>query len=356
MSHTILSSNSSLPPSETHIAPGRPRGGCGMTGRRGLLGALAVLALAGEAVAQAPAAGAWPTRPVRVVVGFSAGGPTDVVARAFAEQASRTLGQPFVVENKPGANTILAAEAVASAPADGHTLLLAATNHTMIPALYSARVKFDAIRSFAPVCTLAASPTVLVTGPAMPVKTLGAFVQQVREAPGKRSYGSPGVGSSVHFATEQFLRLTGLSMNHIPYKGAAPVVTDLVGGQLDSSFATLGSVLSQIQAGKLTALAVAAPGRSAQLPNVPTFAEAGVKGYAAEAWYGLLAPAGTPAPVLQALEKVATQFAEQPATAARLQGLGMAPQNVCRETFGVQMDREARTYTQIAQDLNLKAE
>lgn len=299
---------------------------------------------------------AWPTRPVRIVVGFAAGGPTDVVARAFAEHATRLLGQAFVVENKPGANTILAAEVVASAAPDGHTLLLAATNHTMIPALYSARVKFDAVKSFAPVCTLAASPTVLVVGPSMPVKSLGSFMQAVREAPGRRTYGSPGAGSSVHFASEQFLRLAGLTMTHIPYKGAAPVVTDLMGGQLDSSFATLGSVLPQIQAGKLTPLAVAAAQRSAQLPDVPTFAEAGVKGYATEAWYGLLAPAGTPIPVLQALEKASIQFAELPESAARLRGLGLAAQTVCREAFGAQMDREARSYAQLAHALNLKLE
>jgi tripartite-type tricarboxylate transporter receptor subunit TctC len=298
----------------------------------------------------------WPAKTVRLVVGFSAGGPTDLVARAFAEQASQSLGQPFVVENKPGANTILAAEAVAFAPPDGHTLLLAATNHTMIPALYSGRVKFDAIRAFAPVCTLAVSPTVLVTGPAMPVKNLNAFMQQVRQAPGQRSYGTPGNGSSGHFASEQFLRMTGLSMNHIPYKGAAQVITDVMGGQLDSSFATLGSVLPQVQAGKLTALAVAAPRRSALLPGVPTFAEAGVKGYAADAWYGLLAPAGTPVAVLQSLEKVAQQFVEKTSTVAKLQGLGLEPQHICRETFAADMDRDAKAYSQLARDLNLKAE
>ena len=298
----------------------------------------------------------WPSKAVRIIVGFSAGGPTDVVARAFAEHAARALGQPVIVDNKPGANTILAAEAVASAPADGYTLLMAATNHTMIPALYSARVKFDAVRSFAPICTLAVSPTVLVTGPAMTAKTLSAFMQQVREAPGKRSYGTPGTGSSGHFATEQFLRMTGLTMNHIPYKGAAQVVTDVMGGQLDSSFATLGSVLPQVQGGKLTALAVASPRRSTLLPGVPTFAEAGVKGYSADAWYGLLAPAGTPAAVLQTLEKVAAQFTEQATAVAKLQSLGMEPQHSCGSAFGADMDRDAKAYTQLARALDLKAE
>ena len=318
------------------------------------LAAAAFLSLSlANAGAQSPA---WPAKTVRIVVGFSAGGPTDVVARAFAEHASRALGQPVIVDNKPGANTIVAAEAVASAPADGYTLLMAATNHTMIPALYSARVKFDAVRSFAPICTLAVSPTVLVTGPAMTAKSLSAFMQQVREAPGKRTYGSPGTGSSGHFASEQFLRMTGLSMNHIPYKGAAQVVTDVMGGQLDSSFATLGSVLPQVQAGKLTALAVASPRRSTLLPNVPTFAAAGVKAYAADAWYGLLAPAGTPAAVLQALEKVASQFTEQASTATKLQSLGMEPQHSCGAAFGADLDRDTKAYIKLANDLNLKAE
>jgi tripartite-type tricarboxylate transporter receptor subunit TctC len=316
---------------------------------------LAAAVLMGLATASATAQ-TWPSKPVRLVVGFSAGGPTDVVARAFAEHASRALGQPVVVDNKPGANTILAAEAVASAAPDGYTLLMAATNHTMIPALYGSRIKFDAVRSFAPICTLAVSPTVLVVGPTITAKTLSGFMQHVREAPGKVSYGTPGTGSSGHFATEQFLHMTGLSMNHIPYKGAAQVVTDVMGGQLDSSFATLGSVLPQVQTGKLTALAVASPRRSTLLPQVPTFSEAGVKGYVADAWYGLLAPAGTPASVLQTLEKIAVQFTAQTATVARLQSLGMEPQHSCRDAFGTDMDRDVKAFVKLAAELNLKAE
>lgn len=299
---------------------------------------------------------AWPAKPVRVVVGFSAGGPTDVVARAFADFAARALGQPFVVDNKPGANTILAAEAVAGAPADGYTLLVGATNHTMIPALYSARVKFDAVKSFAPVCTVAVSPTVLVVGPSMKATTLAAFLQQVKAAPGERTYATPGSGSSGHFASEQLTRLTGTKMNHIPYKGAAQAVTDLMGGQVDASFATLGSVLPQVQSGKLTALAVAAPQRSALLPQVPTFEEAGVKGYRADAWYGLLAPAGTPPAVVAALQKTAQAFAQAPATVEKLRGLGMDAQSVCGAPFGAQLQREVQGYSQIARELDLKTE
>ena len=201
-----------------------------------------VLVASGAACAQTGAA-AYPTKPVKLVVGFAAGGPTDVVARAFADHASKALGQPFIIDNKPGAGTIIAAQAVASAPADGYTLLFGATNHTMIPALYQGRVKFDAVKSFRPLCTVAGSPTVLVVASGLPVKTLADYQAKARAEPGRVTAGTAGVGSSGHFATEIFARAQGLQLNHVPYKGAAPVVTDLMGGQLDSSFATLGSVL-----------------------------------------------------------------------------------------------------------------
>ncbi len=298
----------------------------------------------------------YPNKPIKLVVGFVAGGPTDIVARAFADYASQTLGQPVVVDNKAGANSTIAADSVATATPDGYTLYMGAINHSMTPALYAGRVKFDALKSFAPVCTMTVAPTVLVVGSAMPVKTLDAFMQTVKSESGKRSFGTPGVGSSGHFFSEMFLTSQNLKMNHIPYKGSAPIVTDLIGGQLDSSFATLGSVLQQIQAGKLTALAIAMPTRSAQLPNVPTFAEAGVKGYSADAWYGLLAPAGTPSAVLQLLEKTSRQFTDLPATHAKFQAIGMKTVSTCGAAFVQQMDREIKTYSKLAADLNLKAE
>ncbi|UCU97541.1 Bug family tripartite tricarboxylate transporter substrate binding protein [Acidovorax radicis] len=303
-----------------------------------------------------PQGSGYPDKPVKLVVGFAAGGPTDVVARAFADHASRALGQPFIIDNKPGANTILAAQAVASAPADGYTLLFGATNHTMIPGLYSGRVKFDAVSSFKPLCTVATSPTVLVVGPGLPVKSLADYMARARKEPGRVTAGTAGVGSSGHFATEMFARANHLQLNHVPYKGAAPVVTDLMGGQLDSSFATLGSVLPQIKSGKLTALAVASPKRSSLLPQVATFAESGGGNYSADAWYGMLAPAGIPEPVAQALERVAAEFAKSSAAAEKLRGLGLDAESTCGAAFATQVAREVATYTQIARDLNLKAE
>ncbi|KOF54952.1 MULTISPECIES: tripartite tricarboxylate transporter substrate binding protein [unclassified Achromobacter] len=315
-----------------------------------ILPMLALALLAGAAHA------AYPERPVRIIVGFSPGGPTDVVARAFASYASQALGQTFVVENKPGANTILAAEAVSKAAPDGYTLLMGATNHTMIPALYRDRVKFDALRSFTPICAVAASPTVLVVGPALPAVSMADFLARLKAEPGKHTYATPGTGSSGHFATARFLQLTGASMNHIPYKGAAQAVSDLMGGQVDSSLATLGSVLPQITSGKLAALAVASPRRVPQLPGVPTFDEAGVHGYAADAWYGVLAPAGLPDDIRQRLEALSRRFAAAPETAASLKALGMQPRQTCGAGFQAQLTDEVREYSALARDLGLSAE
>ena len=295
-------------------------------------------------------------QPVRLVVGFAAGGPTDIVARAFAEHAGKGVGQPMIVDNKPGANAVLAAEAVARAKPDGHTLLAAATNHTMIPALYADRIKFDALTSFKAVCTLASSATVLVVGPSLPVKSVKELLERLRAKPGAITYASPGVGSSPHLATETFRKLTATNMVHVPYKGAAPAVTDLLGGQVDLSFATVGSVLPHLKSGKLTALAVASRQRSALLQDVPTFEEAGVKGYVVDTWFGLLAPAGTPDEIVRTLQREATSFAQSPQVRERLLGAGLEPHAACGEPFTAQLRREVDSNTRLARELNLKAE
>ncbi|MBP8271951.1 MAG: tripartite tricarboxylate transporter substrate binding protein [Sphaerotilus sp.] len=294
--------------------------------------------------------------PVKLVVGFAAGGPSDLVARAFADHAAKPLGQPVIVENKPGANAVLATEAVAASKPDGLTLLAAATNHTMIPALYGARIKFDAAKSFVPVCTLAGSATVLVVGPSLPVKTVAEFIERAKAKPDAMTYATPGQGSSPHLATEQFRKLAGVSMVHVPYKGAAPAVTDLLGGQVDLSFATVGSVLQHIKSGKLKALAVASRQRSALLPDVPTFEETGVKGFVVDTWYGLLAPAGTPADALRALTREANDFVRSTAMRERLAGAGLEPGGLCGESFAAQISREIEANTRIARELNLKVE
>ena len=309
--------------------------------------------VAGTASAQTPN---YPTQPVKVVVGFAAGGPSDIVARAFADQLARSTGQTVIIENKPGANAVLATDAVAAAKPDGLTLLAAATNHTMIPALYGERIKFDAAKSFVPVCTIATSATVLVVGPSMPVKSLAEFLARVKAKPDGSTYATPGQGSSPHLATEQFRKLTGTSMVHVPYKGAAPAVTDLIGGQVDLSFATVGSVLPHLKSGKLKALAVASRQRSALLPEVPTFEEAGVKGFVVDTWYGILAPAATPADALRVLTREATEFSRSATARERLASAGLEPGGICGEPFSAQIVREIDANTRLARELNLKVE
>lgn len=299
---------------------------------------------------------AYPQQPVKLVVGFAAGGPTDLVARAFADHFGKSIGQTVIVENKPGANALLATEAVASAKPDGLTLLAAATNHTMIPALYAGRMKFDAAKSFKPICTIASSATVLVVGPSLPVKTVAEFLERVRAKPAGATYGTPGQGSSPHLATEAFRKLTGVSLVHVPYKGAAPAITDLMGGQIDLSFATAGSVLPYLKSGKLVALAVASKQRSALLPGVPTFQEAGVKGFVVDTWYGVLAPAGTPPDVVKALELQATEFGKSASVRDRLQTAGMEAQTVCGDAFAQQIVNEITINAKLAQEYGLKAE
>jgi tripartite-type tricarboxylate transporter receptor subunit TctC len=321
-----------------------------------LLAATAALA----AVLAAPAAiaqtAAYPQRPVKLVVGFAAGGPSDLVARAFADHAARDLGQQFIVENKPGANAVLAAENVALSAADGHTLLVAATNHTMIPALYAGRTKFDADKSFRPVCTLASRATVLVVGPSLPATSVADFLERVRAKAGQATYATPGLGSSPHLATERLRKLANLSVVHVPYKGAAPAVTDLMGGQVDFSMATVGSVLPHLKAGKLRALAVASTQRSTLLPQVPTFAEAGVKDYVVDTWYGLMAPAAMPDAAWRVLERESQAFGTSLPMQERLRAAGLEPQVRCGEGFATQIRTEIGTNTTLAKELQLKPE
>jgi tripartite-type tricarboxylate transporter receptor subunit TctC len=314
---------------------------------------LIALASCGVALAQSPA---YPDHPVKIVVGFPASGPTDIVARLFAERAAGNLKQSFIVENKPGANSIIATETVATSRPDGYTILAAAQNHAMIPALYSDRVKFDVVKSFTPICIVAKSPTVLVVSPSLGVKTLAEFMQKVRDKPGALTYASVGIGSAVHLATENFLNLTKLSMTHVPYKGAPPAATALLAGEVDAYLATVGSVISQVKAGKFVAIAVAADERSHLLPDVPTFAEGGVKGFTAEVWYALLAPAGTPEPAVRALERESDGFAKDPAMRDRLFAAGIEPVLTCGAAFAGQLNAEVATYTRVAKALNIKVE
>jgi len=312
-----------------------------------------LLALTMPAFAQSPA---YPDKPVRLLVGYPAGGPTDIVARMFAERAGSDLHGAFVVENKPGANAILAAEAVAGAKPDGDTLLVAAQAHSLTPALYADRVKFDAVKSFAPICILGSSPTVLVVRPEFGVKTLAEFLGKVREKPGTYTYASVGIGSAVHLVTEDFLDAARAQMRHIPYKGAAPASTALLSGEVDAFFATVGSVLPQIRAGKFVPLAVASAQRTQLLPETPTLEEGGVHGVRGDVWYGLLAPAGTPDTIVRTLQRESEAFSRDPKVRERLTAAGVEPASTCGAAFSSQIANEVAAFTRTVRRLNLQVE
>lgn len=322
---------------------------------------LVISALFSYPVLAASESATYPTKPVRIVTGFAAGGPTDVIARAFADYMGRELKQPVIVENKTGANTVIAIDAVLAAPSDGYTLLAGATNITMIPALYMDRIKFDVKSVFDPVCILAKSPTVLVVKPTYKIDTLKEFIADAKKNPGNITYATPGAGSSGHFATEEFSAMAEIVLNHIPYKGAAPAMNDLMAGQVDVSFATLASVLPQIKSGRLKAIAVASSERSKFLPDVPTFKESavghnGIDHFSADAWYGILAPRGLNESISNKLQAVAKNFSASDEGRQRLDALGIDTVSMCGNAFLSLIRNEVDANIRLAKKLNLKLE
>ena len=285
--------------------------------RRNLLTCAAAAPLA--AFAQA----AYPNRPVRIIIPFAAGGPTDIVARLIAERMSALMGQPFLVDARPGAGGAIAAEAVARAAPDGYTLLIGtATTHAVNPSIPGRKLPFDPVSSFAPIAQVARVPIVLTVGPGLEARDLRSFIALLRARSGQLAYGSSGIGSMGHLATVLLLKQLGVEATHVPYRGSAPMVTDLASGQLQFASDALASAVPFVRDGRLRALAIATPDRARALPEVPTFAQAGLPGYEAYTWNVVFAPAGTPAPVVRALNTALNQVVSEPAIAARLEDMG----------------------------------
>ena len=263
----------------------------------------ALLAVAGLALGTgAAAADKYPSKPVKIVVGFQAGGPTDVVARLVAKALQDELKGAFVVENKPGATSNIASETVAAAQPDGYTLLLAAAPLTMNKFVFP-KQKFDPLKSFEPVSKISSAPGVLAVSPKMPVKTYKEFEELAKKKPNALSYGTTGAGGTQHMATLRLEQLTGIDMLHVPYSGGSGVLNDLIAGVVDSAFMTSTGAMPNLQAGKVIPLAIAGPVRLPGLTQVPTFAELGLPGMVSDSWNGLLAPAGTPQPVINQLAR-----------------------------------------------------
>ena len=297
----------------------------------------------------------YPTRTVRVVVGFPAGGPTDIIARIVAQKLSETLGQQFYVENVPGAGSNLASGQVARATPDGYTIMAISTGFMVNPSLY-AHVPYDPIKDFSAVTLVAASPNVVVVNPQIPAKTLPELVQLIRDNPGKYSYAGPGIGSTPQLGGELFRLTYKLDLIHVPFTGAAPAVQSTIGGHTPIAFTALPSSMSAIQAGQVRAIALAATERAPQLPDVPTFAEQGVKDQEADTLTGIVVPAGTPKEIVELLSRTIAKGVAEPEVRERLAALGFRPVVNTPDEFAARIKLEIEKWGKVVRDANLKIE
>jgi tripartite-type tricarboxylate transporter receptor subunit TctC len=312
-------------------------------------GALSLAFPAGHALA------AYPERIIKIVVPFAPGGGTDVVARTLAQELAKDLGVSVIIENKPGAGTIIGTQSVATSDADGYTLLMGTFANAVNPSLY-AKLPYDQHRDFAAVALIARSFNIVVVNPASPIKSLADLIAAAKADPDKLSYGTYGTGTSAHLAGELFKHMAGVNLTTVPYKGAAPAITDLIGGQIQVMFTTVASAAPLIEGGQLRALAVTSAERSPAFPDLPTVSEAGVPGYDAEAWYGLFAPAKTPPAIIDRLNKAAAVAvkAESFKKLAVSEGLVLvaSPPNELDRYFGLEEER----WRKVIQDAGLKAD
>jgi tripartite-type tricarboxylate transporter receptor subunit TctC len=309
------------------------------------------------AVLCGPAAGqGWPSRPLRIVVPYAPGGASDVVARNVGQALSEALGQPVVVENRPGGGGLVGTEVVASAAPDGHTLLLYVENNTIFPSTVK-ELRHDPVTSFAPITVLVRGSNVLAATPALPVKNLQELVQYAKQHPNALSYASPGAGTSQHLAFEIIRNAEKLDVVHIPYKGGGQAIIDLVGGKVELGMLGIAPTLPQLKAGRIKALAVTGRTRSRLLPDVPTVAESGFPGFEAEQWLGLVAPAKTPAPIVARLHDELVRIMAQKPMVERMAALGMEPAtNPTPEDFARLISGELKRWSVAAKAAGLQPE
>ena len=330
-----------------------------MTRRRTILLGAGLATLQRAAWAQA----AWPNKPVRIVVPFAAAGTTDILARALAPELQRVFGQPFVVDNKPGAGGNLGATDVAKAAPDGHTLLMGTVGTHAINASLYTKLSFDHVKDFVPITLVAGVPNVLVLNPAkaqqLGINSVADLVRVAKSRPGQLNMASSGNGTSIHLAGELFKAMTGTFMVHFPYRGSGPALLDLIGGSMDLMFDNLPSALPQIKAGKLKALAVTSATRSAAVPDLPTVAEAGgpaLKGYEASSWFGLLAPAGTPMDIVNRVQQETARALSAPALKERLLAQGAIPGGGTSAEFARQIGEETAKWAQVVKAAGAKVD
>ncbi|HVE48544.1 MAG TPA: tripartite tricarboxylate transporter substrate binding protein [Casimicrobiaceae bacterium] len=304
----------------------------------------------------AHAQGAYPNKPIRVVVPFPAGGATDILARAAGQKMTEAFGQPVVVDNRPGAGGNIGSELVAKAPNDGYTLLMGTVGtHAINASLYS-KMPYDHVKDFIPIVLVAGVPNVLVVHPSVPANSVQELIAYGKANPGKLSFASSGSGTSIHLSGELFKVLTGVQMLHVPYKGSAPAVTDLLGGQVQLMFDNLPSALPHIKAGKLKALAVTSMARAPALPDVPTINESGVPGFEASSWFGLLAPAGTSREVVTKVNGEVAKWLATPDGKEKLAAVGANAAGGPPEDFAKHIAAETTKWAKVVKDSGAKVE
>jgi len=326
----------------------------GLAARRGLQITLAALSMV-AALAATPVRAEYPAKIIKIVVPFSSGGGTDIIARTLAQEISSDLGRPVIIENKPGAGTVIGTQTVATSEPDGYTLLLASFAHAVNPSLNS-KLPFDPHKDFAAVSLIARSLNIVVVNPESKIKSIADLIAEAKANPTKLNYGTFGTGTSAHLAGELFKSMANVNLTTVSYRGAAPAITDLLGGQIDVIFTTVASAASLVGGGQLWALAVTSAERSPAFPDLPTVAESGVPGYAAESWYGLYAPARTPAPVIERLNKAVAK-AVQSAAFKRLESneglimVGGSPEELDRY-----VQAEEARWRKLIKDADIKVE
>lgn len=308
------------------------------------------------AFATTASAQSWPAaKPITLVVPFPAGGTTDVLARSLADRLGAALGQTIIVESKPGAGATLGADYVAKSKPDGYTLLMGAIHHTIAPAVFK-KVPYDLQKDFAPITTVALVPNVLVVNAGNPAKNVADLVAQAKAKPNQLNYGSNGNGTAQHLIGTQFENLNGIEITHIPYKGSGPLVTDLIGGQVTMSFDTVTPVLQHIKGGRLKALAVTTGKRSSALPDVPTLAEAGLKGFDIGTWFGVLAPVATPKDITARLSAEMVKVIQSPEFRKRMDEIGAEPIGNTPEQMGKQIHDDMEKFARIVKDAKVVIE
>lgn len=322
-----------------------------MTRRR----AAQTLALAGVLACGGAVAQSWPSKPISLVVPFAAGGTTDVLARALGERLSTALGQPVIVESKPGAGATIGADFVAKAKADGYTLLVGAVHHTIAGSVYK-KLPYDFQKDLAPITMIAMVPNVLVVNAATPVKNLNELVGYIKANPANANYGSNGNGTAQHLIGTQFQQQTGVQLTHVPYKGSGPLATDLLGGQILMSFDTITPVLPHIKAGKLRPLAVTTATRSGALPDVQTLQELGLKDFNIGTWFGVLAPAATPKDIVARLNTEMVKIIQSPEFGKRMDEIGAQPIGNSSEQMARRIAEETEKFAKLVKEAQISSD